>query len=69
MPRFANLTADASQGSPKHGASSKAAQSQQLGGLLAGGLDGAAAAQALGLTGELDPRLVEQVLQVRGLHL
>jgi hypothetical protein len=53
------------QGSPKHGASSKAAGSQQLGGLLGGGLDGAAAAQALGLTGELDPRLVEQVLQVR----
>lgn len=53
------------QGSPKHG-SSKAAQAQQLGGLLAGGLDAAAAAQALGLAGELDPRLVEQVLQVRG---
>eukprot|EP00882_Tetradesmus_deserticola_P033554 GHRQ01038344.1.p1 GENE.GHRQ01038344.1~~GHRQ01038344.1.p1 ORF type:complete len:243 (+),score=65.99 GHRQ01038344.1:241-969(+) len=52
-------------GSPKHGDAAKAAQSQQLSGLLSGGLDGAAAAQALGLSGELEPGLVEQVLQVR----
>lgn len=68
------------QGSPKHGATAHKGQQNQLGNLLSGALgDSAAAAQALlakgadpallasmGLAGDMDPRMLEQVLQVRG---